>query len=95
MKKLKDFCEIKTNMQDADFWLVRKGTNDKVGMPTRVFNKEHIGVKVNDPDKIDKNYLFYVMMFFYSVGTFKKWAKGTLNLKHIELNDVKQISIGG
>jgi hypothetical protein len=95
MKKLKDFCDIKTNMPDADFWLVRKGNDSKVGMPTKVFNKEHIGIKVTDTQRLDKNYLFYMMMFFYSVGTFKNWAKGTLKLKHIELNDVKQITIGG
>ena len=95
MKKLKDFCEIKTNMQDADFWLVRSNSSDKVGMPTKAFNKDYIGVKVTATDVLNKDYLFYLMMFFYSMGTFKKWSRGTLGLQHIKVKDVEQISIGG
>lgn len=95
MKKLKDYCKVKTNMQDADFWLVRSHSSDKVGMPTKVFSKDYIGVKVIETDVLSKDYLFYMMMMFYSVGTFKKWAKGTLGLKHIDVKDVEQITIGG
>lgn len=95
MKKLKDFCDIKTNMQDADFWLVSSSSSDKVGMPIRIFDKDYIGVKVTATDVLDKDYLFYLMMFFYSIGTFKKWSRGTIGLQHIRVKDVEQITIGG
>ena len=35
--RLKDFCKVATNFEDADFWLQRKGSIDTVGTPLKEF----------------------------------------------------------
>jgi hypothetical protein len=89
-----DLCEFKTNYPEADFWLVRKGSETMVGKPTKEFNPEHIGVKVVQTDVLDPNYLYYVFMNLQQTGKFIPLAHGTLKLKNISIRDIKSISVG-
>lgn len=91
--KLIDFCEVKMNMSDADFWIVRRGDKKSVGKPTKEFSKEHIGVKVLKTDLLNANYLFYTMCFVQSVGYYMDKARGSLALVNISVDDVKQIKL--
>ena len=91
--KLEDFCKIKTDLYDADFWIIRKGTEDKVGMPTKEYNKEYIGIKVKEDAQLLPTYLYYLMTYIHSIGYFKNLAKGTLKLVHITTEDVKSIKL--
>jgi len=84
-------AEIKTNMPDADFWLVRKGSESTIGTPTRTFNKGHIGIRVTRQDLLVPSYLFYVMQFLQQQGYWKYRNTGILNLKSIRVEDVKNI----
>lgn len=93
--KLKQYATVKTNMEDADFWLQRKGSKDTVGRPTREFSKENIGIKVTATDDIDPRYLFYVFQNIYNQGVWKKLAHGTLKLQNIKASDVASITMGG
>jgi hypothetical protein len=34
---LSELAKIKTNFPEADFWIIRQGSEDKVGSPTRKF----------------------------------------------------------
>ena len=54
-------CEFKLNFENADFWLIRKGSEKTVGTPTRSFNEENIGVKVREEylDRVLPDFLFY------------------------------------
>ena len=92
--RLADIAEIKVGREDADFFLVRRGTLETVGMPTREFNPEHIGITVTAPDLILPDYLFYAMMYLHQRGYWKPLAKGVLRLVHIRTDDVKSITLG-
>ena len=48
---LKILCDIATNMKNADFYLIRVHSENKVGKPVigaYEDNKENIGVRVKD-----------------------------------------------
>ena len=92
--RLKNYCSVKTNFPDADFWLQRKGDINSVGKPTKEFSQEHIGIKVEATDVFDPNYLFYVFQHLYSSGKLKAFARGTLNLQNITIRDIENISFG-
>jgi hypothetical protein len=91
---LGDLCEFKINFPEADFWLVRKGSDKTVGMPVKEFDSERIGVKVIQTDVLDPQYLYYVFMHLQQSGKFIPLAHGTLRLKNISIRDIKSISVG-
>jgi hypothetical protein len=92
--RLKDIAKIATNMQDADFWLVRKGSDKTVGKPVKEFDPSRIGVKVVRTDVLDPNYLYYAMMNLHNQGHFARIANGTTNLVNITVNDIANIPLG-
>ena len=92
--RLKDIAKIATNMPDADFWLVRKGSDKTVGKPVKEFDPSRIGVKVVKTDVLDPNYLYYAMMNLHNQGHFARIANGTTNLVNITVNDIANISLG-
>lgn len=82
----------KTNDENADFWITRKGGEKTVGTPHKDFRKESIGITV-DKNQLDPAYAFY--LFQHVKDNLKFWeprAKGTLNLKNITLRDVKELA---
>jgi len=91
--KLGLFINAKTNFPDADFWVIRRGNEEKVGKPIKEYNPEHIGIKVTATDKLDPKYLFYLMEYVYSKGYYKPLVHGTLNLKNIKVSDVLGIDV--
>ena len=91
--KLGDVAIIKTNFSDADFWLVRRGSENIVGKPVKNYDPEYIGIKV-ETDKILPDYLFYWFMHFHGTGYWKSVATGTTRLVNIRTDDVKNIPIG-
>lgn len=92
--RLKDIAKIATNMPDADFWLVRKGSDKTVGKPVKEFDPSRIGVKVVKTDVLDPNYLYYAMMNLHNQGHFARIANGTTNLVNITVNDIANIPLG-
>jgi len=92
--RLKDIAKIATNMQDADFWLIRKGSDKTVGKPVKEFDPSRIGVKVVRTDVLDPKYLYYVMMNLHNQGHFARLANGTTNLVNITVNDIANIPLG-
>ena len=91
--KLFNIATVKTNFPNADFWLQRKGSFKEVGKPTREYHPERIGIQVSQPEIALADYLYYVLMALHGVGYFERRAKGTLNLKHITVKDVEQITL--
>jgi hypothetical protein len=92
--RLKDIAKIATNMQDADFWLIRKGSDKTVGKPVKEFDPSRIGIKVVRTDVLDPKYLYYVMMNLHNQGHFARIANGTTNLVNITVNDIANIPLG-
>lgn len=90
---LSEKAEIKTNFPEADFWIVRKGTENKVGTPTKNFSPEHIGIKVTSDDLLP-DYLYYAMQYIHSTGYYRPLSHGTLKLKNIKVSDVANIKLG-
>jgi hypothetical protein len=89
-----DLVDIKSNPDTkADFYMVRRGSADKVGMPTKDHNPEHYGVYVKRPDVVDPNYLYYAMTYLHGNGAFKKSARGTTNLVNIRKEDITGIPL--
>ena len=93
--RLKDLATVATNMPDADFWLIRKGSDKTVGTPVKEFEPSRIGVKIVRTDVLDPNYLYYAMMHLHNQGYFARLAVGTLKLVNIKVSDVANISFGG
>ena len=91
--KLKDLCEVKMNMSDADFWITRRGDKKSVGKPTKDFNSENIGIKVTSTEIMNADYLFYMMMYMHNLGVWQEKSNGTLSLVNIKIEDVKSIQV--
>ena len=93
--KLGDFVKLKVGMEDADFWIVRRGTPEKVGTPVREWGPELIGVKVERTDLLLPDYLFYMMMHIAGTGYFRRLATGSTGLVNIRISDVGDLPMGG
>lgn len=89
---LGDFIRVGTNMPDADFWIHRRHSAEQVGHPTRVFNKEHFGVKITNP-ALDPRYAFYMMQHIANSGHYRQYATGITNLVNIKKHHITNIPI--
>jgi len=91
--KLCDVATIKTNFQDADFFLIRRGAISQVGKPSREFNPEHIGIKVNRTDILLPDYLYLCFEHLHNIKAWEPRANGTLALVNIRVSDVRNIEL--
>lgn len=92
-QKLGSLISIKVGDKDADFWIVRRGSVDKVGMPTKTFNSQAYGIKVLDRTQVLPDYLYYYFMYLQQTGYWKSLSHGTLKLVNIRMNDIKNIEV--
>lgn len=93
--KLRDFCEIKFDIEDADFYIIAKGSENQIGKPSIQNNetKNKIGIKVINRELIDPKYLYYLFEHLFQS---KFWSEnglvyGSLNLKNLRLEDVRNL----
>ena len=93
MATLADYITLKTDDPEADFWIVRRGSSDKVGTPTKTFDPEAYGVRIKDKKVLSPDYLFYVIMYVHNKGHFKSRATGSLRLVNILKGDILGISV--
>jgi hypothetical protein len=92
-RRLGDICTIKVGLPDADFWVIRRGSEAEVGRPVRTYGPEHIGIKVVRPDIMLPDYLFYLIQYLHSRKVFSQMARGTLRLVSIRTEDLRDIPI--
>lgn len=90
--EFRELCTVKTRFDDADFWIVRRGSREKVGMPTREYNPEHYGVRVDRTDLLLPDYLFYLFQYLWSRGFFAQMATGTLSLVNIRKEMIERLN---
>lgn len=87
------FIRAATNMEDADFWIVRRGSESAVGEPVREFSKEHIGVKVLRTNLLLPEYARWLVHYGWMRGWFRSRAVGTTRLVNIKVRDVEEMPL--
>lgn len=91
--KLAAVATMRTNYPEAHFWVVRRGSAGSCGEPVRVFNPEHIGIRIERTDLLLPDYLFYALTHVYRSGHWEQIATGTLSLVNIRVSDVRSIEL--
>jgi len=91
--KLYELATVKTNFQGAHFWLIRRGSAKKCGKPVRLFNAEHIGIKVHQIKLLLPDYLYYALVTIHNEGHWERRVTGTLSLVNIRVSDVRKIEL--
>lgn len=91
--KLCDLCTIRVDFPEANFWIVRRGSESRCGEPTRVYNPEHIGVRVERTDILLPDYLFYVFVAIHNTGYWRQQVTGSTNLVNIKVSAVRNIEL--
>lgn len=88
---INDLLVVKSNMDDADFYLQPSGDIKDIGRVVKVpSSKKYIGIKVKRKDLLDPEYFYYMVMHLYNTDIFKSYAQGTA-LQHLNVSDVKTI----
>jgi len=92
--KLSQLAKVGINMEDADFWLVRRGSIGDVGQPSRDWNPEDIGIKIVMTDLVQPKFFYYLMQYLWQAGYWRERAVGTTRLVNIRIEDVKNLVFG-
>jgi len=92
--KLKYLVNVGVRMENSDFWLIRRGSLDKLGKPVYTYYREHIGIKVVSPYLLP-TYLYYTMLNLYNHKYWIYNSYGSTNLKHIRVEDIRNLNIEG
>lgn len=89
---LGELAEVRTSMDEADFWLIRRGKS--AGKPFRIgrepYRHEDIGVRVVQTDLLLPDYLFYVFEYLHMRKALPRY--GTL-FDHIRVRDVRRLGL--
>lgn len=91
--RLSEVATIRTNFPEAHFWIVRRSSVARCGEPTREFNPEHIGIRVERIDLLLPDFLFYSLVAIHQAGNWERVATGTLSLVNIRVSDVRRIEL--
>lgn len=65
------YVRASTNLPEADFWLIAEGAPQELGQPTQAFDSSHIGILVEDKEKIGS--LWLACQLVWSQG---RWMVG-------------------
>lgn len=91
--KFGHLVKLGTKMEDADFWVHRVHSPNKVGHPTTEYQPHHIGVKVTRPDLLNPRFAFYWMQHVANTGYFASRATGMSDRVNIKKSDIHDIPI--
>ncbi|MEG4594132.1 hypothetical protein QUB00_20320 [Microcoleus sp. F8_C2] len=80
---------VRKNFAEADFWLINKGSTDKLGEPVRKFEPFLTAIKC--PVLILPDYGFYLCLYLQQQGLWKQYSIGSTNLQHLRMSDVKEV----
>lgn len=89
--RMKQLVDVKIGMEDADFYIKRRGSLETVGKPSKSYDEYAIGIKVKDSGLLHPDYLYYWFEHLYNTGYWKSVAKGTTNLVNITMDDLRNI----
>ncbi len=91
--KLKRVAEVRTNFPEADFWLIRRGSPEKIGKPVKVFRPEDIGILVDRTDILVPDFFYYYMTKVWMDGYWCSFALSTTRRCHITTSKVKDLNL--
>ena len=80
---------VRKNFVEADFWLINKGSTNKLGEPVKKFEPFLTGIKC--PVLILPDYGFYLCLHLYQTGLWQQYSQGSTNLQHLRSKDVKKV----
>lgn len=92
--RLGDLITVKVGNENADFWVIRRGSINTLGNSTHQYNPEHFGITVKRTDVLLPEYAFYMFQHLCASGYFKPKARGVLELKNILASDITNIELG-
>lgn len=81
--------EIANNFPSADFWLINKSSEEKLGEPTKEFQDYLTGVRC--PAIIMPSYGYYLLQYLHSQGYWQRFAVGSINWKHLRISDIRSV----
>lgn len=84
-----ELVQVKLYLEDADFWLINKHQAKKLGFPN--YDGHGMGIKVNDPTRLDSRYLYYLCLYLYQSQVWHDRAVGSIPLKYLRVRDVRQV----
>lgn len=76
------------NLLPAHFYIWRRGSRSKVGMPTKIYNPEHFYTVVIHSGFLP-DFVYYAVKAVHGSGYFAEIARGSTELVHITREDVK------
>ena len=96
--KLVQLCDVEYELPDADFYIYARGSEKNIGMPIEkpetTDNKIGIKVKKEAKDILVPDYLFYIFVHLHNSQYWQNngLVFGSLNLKHLRIQDVMNLS---
>lgn len=80
---------IRNNFENADFWLVNKGSSKSLGNPVKTFESFYTGVQC--PVLVWPDYGYYYCLYLYNSGFWKRYSKGSTGLQHLRVSDIRKV----
>jgi hypothetical protein len=80
---------VKNNFDDADFWLVNKGSLKDLGNPVKQFQPYYTGLKC--PVLIWPDYGYYLCVYFQQIGVWRRCGVGSTNYKNLRISDIRRV----
>lgn len=90
-KTLSDILDIKSDFEDADFWIWR---THNPGKPIREYHPEAIGIKIKKEylDRLDPGYLYYIFEYYNMSKFWKQYEVGAA-IKSIRISDIQNLPL--
>jgi hypothetical protein len=91
--QLGDYISVSIADTEADFWVIRRGSPNRIGRPVRLYAPEHYGIRITARDKLDPNFLFYMFEYLANQGYFRSKMIGSTNLVNIRKDAITSIEL--
>ena len=93
--RYKELIQIRTGLRDdqADFYLMRRASSHNIGRPMDAWehSHHHWGVTVSPGGSYTVDHVRRMLEFTWTAGHFRRYACGSLNLKHLRKQDLLSI----
>lgn len=80
---------VRNNYPEADFWLINKSSQEKLGEPVKKFEPFLTGIKC--PALILPDYGYYLCLHLHHQGFWKQYSIGSISWKNLRLKDIKSV----
>lgn len=80
---------VRNNFEEADFWLVNKGSSHTLGNPVKNFEPFYTGVKC--PALVLPDFGYYYCLNLYNSGLWKRYSVGSTGLQHLRISEIRKV----